>query len=45
MFGRELGDVVHLHYPVEQLTNGMDGRVVGYSLRSGDGTVTYSVLV
>ena len=45
MFGRELGDVVHIHYPVEQLTNGQDGRIVGYSLRSGDGTVTYSVLV
>jgi len=45
MFGREIGDVVHITYPIEQLTGGQNARVVGYSLRAADATVTYTVLV
>jgi len=44
LFGHELGDVVQVHYPIEQLTSGKDCRVVGYSLRASDATVTYTVL-
>jgi len=44
-FGAEIGDVMHIRYPIEQLTSGQDGRVVGYTLRATDATVTYQVLV
>lgn len=44
-FGREIGDVVHIVYPIEQLAGGRNGRVVGYSLRSTDSVVVYQVLV
>lgn len=43
-FGHEFGTVLHIKYPVEQLTNGQNTQVVGYSLRATDATVTYSVL-
>jgi len=44
-FGWEFGDVLHIKYPVEDLTNGQNTQVVGYSLRATDATVTYTVLV
>jgi len=44
-FGWEFGDVLHIKYPVEDLTNGQATQVVGYSLRATDATVTYTVLV
>jgi len=43
-FGHEFGTVLNVKYPVEELTNGQNTQVIGYSLRATDATVTYTIL-
>jgi len=43
-FGHEFGTVLNVKYPVEELTNGHNTQVIGYSLRATDATVTYTIL-
>jgi hypothetical protein len=42
---REIGDVVRLAYPLDNLDTGRLGQVVGEQVRSGDTTTTLQVLV
>lgn len=42
---REIGDVVSLTYPLDDLDAGRLGQVVGEQVRSGDTTITLQVLV
>jgi hypothetical protein len=42
---REIGDVVQITWPMDNLASGQLGTVVGDSFRSGDATITLSVLV
>lgn len=44
-FGIDLGKVVSITYPIERLASGQKARVVGYSYRSADATVIYTVIV
>jgi hypothetical protein len=42
---RDIGDVVSLHYPMDDLKSGRLGQIVGYSFRSPDAATTMRVLV
>lgn len=42
---REIGDVVQVTYPLDDLDGGRLGQIVGESIRSSDNTVTFEVLV
>jgi hypothetical protein len=42
---RDFGDVINLVYPMDDLTQGRLGQIVGYSFRSLDATTVFRVLV
>lgn len=42
---REIGDIVQVTYPLDDLDGGRLGQIVGESLRSYDKTVTFEVLI
>jgi hypothetical protein len=42
---RDLGDVVSLQYPMDDLDGGRLGQIVGYTFRSSDSSMTVRVLV
>jgi hypothetical protein len=41
----DMGHVVTLKYPMDDLTNGLAGQIVGYSFRSPDASVVLRVLI
>jgi hypothetical protein len=43
--GLDIGHVVTLVYPMDDLTNGKMGQIVGYSFRSPDASIIMRVLV
>jgi hypothetical protein len=43
--GRDIGDIVELVWPMDDLPGGRLGQIVGEQFRSGDAEITYPVLV
>jgi hypothetical protein len=42
---RDIGDVIGLVWPMDDLPGGRVGQIVGEQIRAGDSTITYLVLV
>lgn len=42
---RDIGDVVNVAYPLDNLSSGQQGQIVGYQFDSANATVTFQILV